>query len=181
MARDVGDEKALAIYKLLVEKTIGETLKVTDADKLLFYYPNIDHQDSFLDSTIRKFQQIDGDLGEKMQDAFSKALDDYDRVIIIGTDCPYISSDLLDRAIDSLHTYDIVIGPAKDGGYYLLGMKKLHRELFEQMEWSTSSVLSTTLARAKELHLTIHQLVTLSDIDYASDWKKYQQFRQSQQ
>ena len=177
----MGDEAALEIYNQLVQHTLSETLKVPGTDKLLFYYPYIDDQDSFQDPSIRKFQQINGDLGDKMADAFSKALVEYDHVIIIGTDCPYIDADLLRSAIQSLESNDIVIGPAEDGGYYLLGMKELHTRLFDQMQWSTSTVCSETLQRAKKLKLTVHKMVTLSDIDYASDWKKYQQFRQSQQ
>lgn len=181
LARDVGDVKALEIYNQLVQHTVAETLKVTEAVKLLFYFPHIDDQDLFLDPSIRKFQQINGDLGDKMSDAFSKALSEYDQAIIIGTDCPYIDSDLLTNALMSLHSHDIVIGPAEDGGYYLLGMNKLHARLFDQMEWSTDTVFSETLQRAENLELTVQELITLSDIDYASDWKKYQQLIQSQQ
>lgn len=181
MASDVGDAKALEIYNQLVHHTISESLKVDDTDKLLFYYPHIDNQDSFQDPSIRKFQQMNGDLGDKMADAFLKALSEYDQAIIIGTDCPYIDSDLLKKALISLQNHDIVIGPAEDGGYYLLGMKVLHKELFDQMEWSTDTVFSETMQKVKNLELTVQQMITLSDIDYASDWNKYQQLIQSQQ
>ena len=165
----------------MVQHTVSETLKVPNSDKLLFYFPHIDDQDSFQDLSIRKFQQVNGDLGDKMADAFLKALSEYDQAIIIGTDCPYIDSDLLKKALISLQNYDIVIGPAEDGGYYLLGMNTLHKELFDQMEWSTDTVFAETMQRVKNLELTVQKMITLSDIDYASDWKKYQQFRQSQQ
>lgn len=91
------------------------------------------------------------------------------KVIIIGTDAPDISSEILQSSIDALDTSDIVIGPALDGGYYLLGMKQLHGHLFKDIEWSTGSVLQKTIEKAQAHHLTVQLLPSLTDIDTIED------------
>jgi rSAM/selenodomain-associated transferase 1 len=91
------------------------------------------------------------------------------RVVIIGTDCPGLTASLLRQAFDQLATHDLIVGPATDGGYYLLGMSQLHAEVFANKQWSTATVLADTLADAARLGLDVAQLPTLSDIDSARD------------
>lgn len=109
-------------------------------------------------------------LGERMAQAFSAAFAaGAARVVIIGTDCPGLTAELLRRAFDLLATHDLVLGPADDGGYYLLGMNKLEANLFENKRWSTAAVLPDTLADAARLGRRVAQLPVLHDVDSAQD------------
>lgn len=109
-------------------------------------------------------------LGERMHHAFAEAFAaGIRRVLIIGTDCPGLTAGLLREAFDQLATHDLVVGPAADGGYYLLGMRQLHSNLFANKQWSTATVLADTLADAAQLGLRVAQLPTLADIDSAHD------------
>jgi rSAM/selenodomain-associated transferase 1 len=109
-------------------------------------------------------------LGERMRHAFVEAFAaGAARVLIIGTDCPGLTADLLLRALDQLVTHDVVVGPAADGGYYLLGMSELQANLFANKQWSTATVLADTLADAARLGLRVAQLPTLADVDSARD------------
>jgi rSAM/selenodomain-associated transferase 1 len=102
--------------------------------------------------------------------AFQQAFNSGARaVVIIGTDCPGLTSQHLQQAFELLTSHDIVVGPAADGGYYLLGMTTLHEELFQNKAWSTASVLSSTLADAARLGLRVAHLPTLHDVDTADD------------
>lgn len=117
-----------------------------------------------------RVQPLADSLGERMSYAFAEAFAaGAARVLIIGTDCPGLTADLLRDAFNQLTTHDLVTGPAADGGYYLLGMKQLHSILFNNKQWSTATVLADTLADAAELGLRVAQLPTLSDIDSAHD------------
>ena len=109
-------------------------------------------------------------LGERMSHAFAAAFAaGAGRVVVIGTDCPGLTAELLRQAFDLLATHDLVAGPATDGGYYLLGMKELHHPLFTGKQWSTATVLADTLADAARLGLRAAQLPTLTDVDAAPD------------
>ncbi|MFT6389885.1 MAG: rSAM/selenodomain-associated transferase 1 [Cellvibrionaceae bacterium] len=117
------------------------------------------------------FQQGFG-LGERMQNAASDILNEKEGLLIVGTDCPFIDKDYLSQACDKLSQYDIVIGPASDGGYVLIGFQILHKEVFESIQWGTESVLSETLQRINQLSLSYFLLPELDDIDHPADIKK---------
>ena len=109
-------------------------------------------------------------LGARMAHAFEKAFEEgAGRVVVIGTDCPGLSAALLTQAFNQLLTHDVVLGPADDGGYYLLGMNKLEAEFFENKSWSTAAVLPDTLADAARLGLRVALLPQLHDVDSAAD------------
>ncbi len=117
--------------------------------------------------------QIGADLGDRMKAAFREVFQQgYKKVVIIGTDCPELDAETLDEAFDALESEEIVVGPAKDGGYYLLGMKGLNDSLFEDKNWSTSTVFSDTMADIRRLGLSVHLLKTLSDVDVYQDLSK---------
>ncbi|MHB1556396.1 MAG: TIGR04283 family arsenosugar biosynthesis glycosyltransferase [Isosphaeraceae bacterium] len=113
--------------------------------------------------------QREGDLGTRMAFAFDAMLTEARSAAIIGTDCPALTATILSEAFDSLGDHDLVLGPATDGGYYLIGLRRPAPELFEGMPWGTSSVLFETLARAERLGLTVHQLAALDDVDEPDD------------
>ncbi|MBC6475884.1 MAG: TIGR04282 family arsenosugar biosynthesis glycosyltransferase [Hormoscilla sp. GM102CHS1] len=115
-------------------------------------------------------QQRNGDLGARMAQAFDRAFNTGAvRVAIIGTDCPSIDAKLLLYAFEQLHSTDLVLGPAADGGYYLIGLGRMVPELFTGIDWGTSRVLAQTLAQAQRLNLSLCQLPVLADIDRPSD------------
>ncbi|MDZ4754674.1 MAG: TIGR04283 family arsenosugar biosynthesis glycosyltransferase, partial [Phycisphaerae bacterium] len=113
--------------------------------------------------------QSEGDLGQKMQAAFTHMLREADAALLIGTDCPDISSGLLSMALEGLQSADVVLGPATDGGYYLVGLRRPAPSFFEDIEWSTSTVLAKTLERASALGLSVQLLPMLSDVDEPQD------------
>jgi uncharacterized protein len=169
LAKTLGDEKALAIYLKLSSHTraITENLAI---DKVVYYSNYVDTEDVWPNTTFQKKLQNGNDLGEKMNNAFVEGFQSgYERVCIIGTDCFELSQDIIKQAFDQLHTNDAVIGPAKDGGYYLLGMKKHMPELFRNKMWSTDTVATDTIQNFKDLNITFAQLVVLSDVDEEKD------------
>jgi uncharacterized protein len=114
--------------------------------------------------------QGEGDLGDRMTGAFKLAFGQgYDRVVIIGTDCPGIDADLVRDGLHRLRQEDLVFGVASDGGYYLVGMRQLIPEIFQDIPWSSELVLSKTLAIVDRLDFTYDLLKTLSDIDRPED------------
>ena len=105
-----------------------------------------------------------------MKNAFEASFaQGYKKVCIIGSDCYELDTHILEEAFAQLDRKEVVIGPAKDGGYYLLGMRKMHMHLFENKKWSTSSVLSDTLNDLKEANLSFYLLPELTDIDEEKD------------
>ena len=122
-------------------------------------------------------EQAQGDLGTKMSAAFVAAFaDDMERVIIIGIDCPDIKSNLLTKAFNKLKNFDLVLGPADDGGYYLIGLSSGKYELFIGINWGTATVLQETLEIAQRLDISYACLPVLSDVDRPEDlpiWEKY--------
>ena len=166
----LGDERALEIYHQLIEITLKEANK-TSFDIFIFYSSFLPKENST--ELITRNVQKGEDLGEKMKNAFQEVLAlGYQKAIIIGTDCPEIHAGILNQAAVELKNNELVIGPAEDGGYYLLGMKTLQKELFEEVQWSTESVLKQTLEKAETLGLKVSLLESLNDIDTEEDLKK---------
>jgi rSAM/selenodomain-associated transferase 1 len=123
--------------------------------------------------------QSEGDLGDRLLDGFGNALATNGGAIAIGTDCPWINSNDIQAAIQTLEsggTDQLVLGPATDGGYWLIGMNRLHPELFQQIPWSADQTLEVTVKRARELGLKMDFLRELSDVDNENDWNKWQVF-----
>ncbi len=176
LAKDIGDEKALEVYLQLLQHTLDATLPLP-VDKLLYYSSFVDEADMWPATSYQKYVQYpSADLGERMHLAFEQAFAvGYQQVAIIGSDCPGLTTDLLNRAFEQLDDHDFVIGPANDGGYYLLGMKKLQKRLFEHKEWSTSNVMDNTLWDIKALQMTYSMLPMLNDIDNKEDLLEFQQ------
>ncbi|MFK7807608.1 MAG: TIGR04282 family arsenosugar biosynthesis glycosyltransferase [Saprospiraceae bacterium] len=172
LAATVGDDKALAIYKALMDHTRHIAL-ATDAQRLLFYSQQINSKDNWSNQDFIKHLQTEGNLGIKMKAAFQTAFQNADKVIIIGSDCASLSPDIITEAFAKLETHDFVIGPAMDGGYYLLGMNNYEPAVFEEISWSTESVLKETIRVIETMDKSYTLLVELSDIDYEEDWIKW--------
>ena len=172
LAKTVGDEKALAIYIALMEHTrlIAEALPV---ERYLFYSPEIKEDDNWHVDKFKKTLQIEADLGAKMATAFHTVFKENEKVVIIGSDCASLTPEIVQEAFDRLDNYPFVIGPAMDGGYYLLGMNQFSPEVFRDIVWSTDAVFPTTVERIEGMNQTYFLLPVLSDIDYEEDWVKY--------
>ena len=118
--------------------------------------------------------QGEGDLGCRLDRAAREAFaSETRRVVIIGSDCPEVTAADVRAAWTALHTYDVVLGPATDGGYWLIGLRAPRPDLFEGISWSTSAVLNETLVRASIAGLTVHILRELSDVDTEADWRRF--------
>ncbi len=170
LAATVGDKNALTIYKALIKHTITFTKKLKEVDKYAYYSNEIGGNEFFHEDDFFKDVQKGGDLGLRMYNA-SKDLFDrgYDKVAIIGSDCYDLNEKILDEAINQLNSHDFVIGPALDGGYYLIGMTKLLPSLFLNKEWSTDTVLKEAITSIENSNSTVYELKALSDIDYEED------------
>ena len=168
LSSTVGNDKAFEIYKQLVEHTSTVTQEL-NCDKVVFYTEEIEVNDVWKND-YQKQLQIGNNLGEKMMMAFNYVFKNkYSKAVVIGCDCPELSKQIINDAFEQLNNYDVVIGPAADGGYYLLGIKKMNEHLFENIEWSTSTVLAETVKRCKEIELSYYSLITLHDVDEEKD------------
>ncbi|HMQ87740.1 MAG TPA: TIGR04282 family arsenosugar biosynthesis glycosyltransferase [Flavilitoribacter sp.] len=173
LAAAVGDERALAIYRELLDLTRRAALG-SEAEKYLWYSHFVDKADGWPESDFRKMLQQGEDLGDRMAYAFETVLADHGKAVIIGSDCPYLSPVLLDEAFEALDDSDFVIGPATDGGYYLLGMNRFVPEIFQGIEWSTDTVFRETVARIRQSGADYEVLPQLSDVDEIADWERFQ-------
>ncbi len=167
LARSIGDQSALNIYKILLKHTAA-VLRDLSFDKVVYFSEKIDNNDFWENSLFEKKLQKGADLGERMHHAFDTAFNKgYKKVLIIGSDLFDLTSSLIISAFEALETYDISIGPSLDGGYYLLGMKKLQPEVFKNKKWGTDSVLENTLQDLKKQKIKL--LKALNDIDTLED------------
>lgn len=171
IAATAGEEEALRIYNQLLAHTRAVT-GVTEVDKYLYYSDYLE-DDEWSDEIYNKRVQSKGDLGERLRTAFSELSDDYEKILVIGSDCAEINSTHIETAADTLNKFDLVIGPVYDGGYYLLGSKGYHPELFADIVWSTDGVTAQTLEKAELKGLSHHKIQMLHDIDYHKDWLMY--------
>jgi rSAM/selenodomain-associated transferase 1 len=175
LAATVGDEAALAIYIFLLKHTvcITENLEVT---KQVYYSNKVHHNDLWDDSKFEKRQQLGTDLGLRMHHAFEEGFKEgYEEIIIIGSDMHDLNQQELENAFNALENHNYVVGPAEDGGYYLLGMRQLKAELFQNKNWGASSVLKDTLTNLEDDSLQL--LPQKNDVDYYEDIKDIEVFQ----
>ena len=174
LAASIGDDQALEVYNKLVEHTLV-VVDPLQVQKYVFYDEELGNNSFSLNHEFKKYIQKGRDLGEKMSNAFKTVFaEGVDKAIIIGSDCPEITTELISRGFSKLNENDIVIGPASDGGYYLLGMKKLYSDFFINKEWSSTSVLADTVIDVQRLDLSFYPLPVLSDIDVKEDLERWQ-------
>jgi hypothetical protein len=175
LAKTVGDETALKIYKFLLQKTRDISSKVT-SDKAVYYSVKIRNNDIWDTNSYQKHQQLGEDLGLRMLNAFKNSFDaGYKKVLIIGSDLYDLSTERIDIAFNELDTNDVVIGPAEDGGYYLLGMNTLQENIFKNKDWGTDTVRKDTLVDLKDKK--VHLLSALNDVDVFEDIEHHEAFQ----
>ena len=175
LAKTVGDEAALNIYKYLLNHTATVSANAK-ADKYVFYSETIKKDDLWNLDVFRKKLQYGYDLGARMENAFSELFQlGYEKIIIIGSDLLDLTTNHIEEAFQTLNNHDVVIGPAKDGGYYLLGMKTMIPNIFKNKDWGSSNVLNDTLNDIQNCTFTL--LEELNDIDTFEDLKPYQELK----
>lgn len=179
IARSVGNERAVEVYQHLLRHTQAITRPLT-CRRVVYYGDFINPDDEW--NGYAKQLQSGGNLGERMLEAFREQLtpDTNElssdrtypgRAVIIGSDCLGITPGHIEQAFLALDEADVVIGPATDGGYYLLGMKTLHSFLFEDMPWSQPHLRQQTEQAILQHGLTVERLEELTDID---EWADYE-------
>ncbi len=173
LAKGLGEESAAEFYKLCAEHVFRVSRKVScDVNRYLFYSDKYDVERirHWAGRSFYYTAQADGDLGERIEQGFATVFGHgAQKAIILATDVPDLSANTIDDAVRALDSCDVVVGPCRDGGYYLLGLKKLYKELFVDVPWSTDGVLNSTLRVIKSLGLTVHMLSELTDIDTEED------------
>ena len=171
LARAVGEERAAAVYRRMGRLIVANVHRAP-ARVVVCYDPpdgEAEIRHWLGPPPPRCWPQGDGDLGARMSRMVERAFTDADRVVVIGTDTPAVDAGTVARAVEALGTADVVIGPARDGGYYLIGLGRPHPDLFAGIPWSTDSVLAATLTRAARLGLSVTWLEVESDVDTADD------------
>jgi rSAM/selenodomain-associated transferase 1 len=168
----LGAEDAAALYRALTEEVLRATVPERGEYETLVFFdpPGAAAAIRAWLPGLRLFAQSEGDLGVRMSAAFARAFArGARRVAIVGTDTPTVSRHTVAGALDALDESDLVLGPAEDGGYYLLALGEPHPELFEGVAWSTPAVLEETRARAKAVGLRFQELERRRDVDTLED------------
>ncbi len=170
LAHNVGPQKALEIYNQLLAYTQQVCIELKEVNCSVFYSDFVDLNDQWNNDNFEKQLQIEGNLGQKMETAADWAFNKGAKnVVIIGTDCPKITKKHIEEAFAQLKHNAFVIGPAFDGGYYLIGMRVFRYEIFKNIIWSGNLVLSDTLKAINKMVKTVYLLEPLPDIDTQAD------------
>ncbi|MDB6055523.1 MAG: hypothetical protein JWN25_3046 [Verrucomicrobiales bacterium] len=175
LAKDIGEIAALHAYRTLSLEVVNSLQSLKSVD-ICFTPPDAQEElEHFIKVSGWGFiPQTDGDLGDRLSAAFRSAFaEGFSRVVIIGSDCPYVLPSDITEAFDNLKAFPLVLGPASDGGYWLIGLNTMAEGLFQSMPWSTDQLLQHTLKAASNLNLPFQQLRELSDIDTLSDWREF--------
>jgi len=175
LAKIIGDESALNIYKFLLNHT-QKTIRDIVCDKAVYYSVKVRDNDIWDASLYSKHLQQGKDLGKRMHNAFQHSFSKgYKKVVIVGSDLYDLQPKHIENAFKKLDSYEIVIGPAEDGGYYLLGMKTMHSQIFTTKEWGTSTVFENTINDLQ--NESVFLLDELNDIDIYEDIKNIEELK----
>lgn len=175
LAKDLGDDKALEIYKFLLEHSAAFTSSV-NAEKHVYYSDSITDRDIWDNKIYKKKLQSGAHLGKRMENAFKNGFEEnHEKIIVIGSDMYDIQAGDIEEAFQQLENHDYVIGPASDGGYYLFGMKSLNLKVFKNKDWGTSSVLKDTLKDLQKEDVKL--LETRNDVDLLEDIEDHPAFQ----
>ena len=171
----LGEAETLKLYLALLEDTVQRHANADYAVQLAvaghLQHPEIVRLAHTY--AIGVVAQVGENLGARMQHLAEQALCQYDQVVLVGCDCPALDVDTVAHAFDVLQNYPVVVAPAEDGGYVLLGLREISPLLFEDIVWGGAQVLSDTLARVKKLGWEVGMLDTFWDIDRPMDYQRY--------
>jgi len=177
----LSSQQACDFYKTLIKNCMDNTPNLKATDIAIYTTPDIQHP--YIKNLSQQYNttlhsQQGKDLGERMHHALAESLQHYKKSILIGSDCPELDVKYIEKAFKALSQHDkvtdIVLGPAEDGGYVLLGARRIQAELFNNINWGTESVLQQTLKKVNTVGYHYHLLNTLRDIDTPEDYIHYQ-------
>lgn len=175
LAATIGEDSALAVY-IEFMKYYAQMVSEVEADVYIYFangFPNLAGEVGLIWEKYIWRKQVEGDLGKRMFTAMKDLLnEDYEKVVLLGTDCPQMKALDIEKAYDELNDVDVVWGPSEDGGYYLVafgGEAESKKVLFENIEWSTESVLEKSLAACERWGLSYDSLKVRNDVDYYDD------------
>ena len=175
LAKTVGNATALKIYIFLLERTRDIAVQVS-ADKAVYYSVKVRENDIWDANNFQKHQQVGEDLGIRMLHAFKNGFKaGYEKVMIIGSDLYDLTAETIENAFIALKDNEVVIGPAEDGGYYLLGMNSLEEKVFKNKNWGTETVRKNTLEELKDKKVFL--LGELNDVDVFEDIEHHPAFQ----
>lgn len=170
-------EQAANAHKQLTLMTLERAFEEPLCPVFLYCSPSTEHP--FFQQCVQDYpltlatQRVD-DLGLRMHNAFIEVLSDYRHVVLTGCDCPSLSTQDLQQAFEALkNDNDVVIAPAEDGGYVLIGLNAPQRMLFEDMRWGNAQVMQETRHRASLAKLKLQELGVQWDVDTIADWQRY--------
>ena len=168
----LGDIAAAEVHATLTYQTIRSLLSESDY-RTEVHTPKPDHV-FFGEFGLPMYRQIGAVLGERMASCLEKGLEQTDKVVLIGTDCPLIDADYIEHAFQALDDHDVVLGPAEDGGYGLVGVSQRVPEMFDDIDWGTDVVLSQTCRKLNQLRINYALLPLVWDVDRPGDLPRYQ-------
>ncbi|MEB3225284.1 MAG: TIGR04282 family arsenosugar biosynthesis glycosyltransferase [Synechococcus sp.] len=173
----LGAEGAAHLQRQLTEHTLQTVKALTDIDiSIYFAGGSLPQMQDWLGDEWTLQAQQGKNLGDRLIHAFQTSNQQgYDKTVVIGIDCPGITSVILETAFLNLDAAEVVLGPALDGGYYLIGLRRNMPELFTDMPWGTEQVFQETQTRSQRLHLSLALLPSLQDIDYPEDLSVWEQ------
>lgn len=170
--KGISECERVALYERLLKRAMNRLGSLSGVDTFIAFAPET-ARDYFLPFGVKLIALHPGDLGECMYEAFKDVFHmGYSKAALVGADIPDLSPDVIRNAFEVLSDTDLVYGPASDGGYYLVGMKKLIRDVFESVPWSSDQTLKKSIEQARRSGLTITFTKMLSDIDTIEDVRK---------
>ena len=179
----IGAEEACRVYRELLGHTLCEVAALTGCYREVCLSPSArDRQFLEVDQTWAMREQRGANLGTRMANSFARLLRRHRSVVLIGSDCPEMTTEYLNQARDVLteaRDARVVVGPSDDGGYVLLGMNVFVPELFASVDWGTSAVLATTRDRLRRAGVSTIELATLFDLDTKDDLQRYHELRRA--
>jgi rSAM/selenodomain-associated transferase 1 len=177
LAADLGETAALSIYRQLGWHAAEQARRAGRYTRVVAFTPATAEERvrEWLGADLEYEAQCEGDLGARMAQAIGARLAaGAERVVVIGTDCPAVDARVIGEAFSALRFADVVYGPVSDGGYCLVGMSRLHRELFDGIPWSSGDTLARSLEAARARRLSVLLLPEVSDVDTGADWERWQ-------
>lgn len=177
LAQSIGEEAATDLYRAFIQDTLT-TVQSLDIPYHIAVYPPKSQERfaQWLGPSHQYFRQQGLDLGKRLQNGFATMYKkEYQQVIALASDSPDLPIEILQKAVSRLQTHKVVIGPASDGGYYLIGFSHdlFISDVFEDIFWSTATVFRETLSRIKSVTSQVHVLPEWADIDTKSDLQKF--------
>jgi rSAM/selenodomain-associated transferase 1 len=172
LASVIGNDEALKVYDQLLS-VLKSNLKDQPLPLHIYYSDFKEEVDSWGNNHVEYYIQQGDDLGERMKNAMSAGNNQYDFVILIGSDCPEIHTSDIQICLNLLKKNDVVIGPSLDGGYYLIACKGYFPEIFEDIIWSTTTVFEETVDKVKQSDLLFDTLAMKRDLDEYPDYQYF--------